>query len=77
MSVGRWRWCAAVMALTTLAILACQSRTTAGTGRTERERDSVIGQSQIPGAVGVKKALNLQDSSRSRIAREDSAVAGF
>jgi len=54
---------------------ACQSKTTAGTGRTEHERDSVIGQSQLPGAPVVKKALDVADSSRNRVAQEDSAAA--
>ena len=54
---------------------ACQSKTTAGTGRTEHERDSVIGQSQVPGAPVVKKALDVADSSRNRVAQEDSAAA--
>jgi Spy/CpxP family protein refolding chaperone len=62
-----------VMLLTSaLAATACQSKTAAGTGRTERERDSVIGQSKIPGAGGVQKALDVADSSRNRVAREDS-----
>jgi hypothetical protein len=62
-----------VMSLTiAVAAAACQSKTTAGTGRTERERDSVIGQSKIPGAAGVQKALDVADSSRNRVAREDS-----
>jgi hypothetical protein len=63
-----------LMACTQLAA-ACQSKTTAGTGRTEHERDSVIGQSQLPGAPVVKKALDVADSSRNRVAQEDSAAA--
>ena len=58
-----------------LLATACQSRTTAGTGRTEHERDSVIGQSKLPGAPVVKKALDVADSSRNRVAQEDSAAA--
>jgi len=54
---------------------ACQSKTTAGTGRTEHERDSVIGQSKLPGAPVVQKALDVADSSRNRVAQEDSAAA--
>ncbi|HEY7027899.1 MAG TPA: hypothetical protein VH438_09855 [Gemmatimonadales bacterium] len=54
---------------------ACQSKTTAGTGRSEHERDSVIGQSKLPGAPVVQKALDVADSSRNRVAQEDSAAA--
>ena len=52
--------------------VACTNSTKTGTGRTEHERDSVIGQSKLPGAGGVKKALDLTDSSRARVGREDS-----
>ena len=40
---------------------------------TERERDSVIGSSQLPGAKGVQGALRVSDSADARRAREDSA----
>ncbi len=56
-----------------VAALACTSGTKTSTGRTERERDSVIGQSQLPGASGVQKALNASDSARARVAAQDSA----
>lgn len=55
-----------------LPLLACSSGTKASTGRTERETDSVIGQSKVPGATAVKKALDVSDSSRRRVASEDS-----
>ncbi len=58
-----------------LLVTSCQSKTTAGTGRTEHERDSVIGQSKLPGAPVVQKALDVADSSRNRVAQEDSAAA--
>jgi len=45
------------------------------TGRTERETDSVIGQSKIPGAQGVKRAMDAQDSARARAAAIDTAAA--
>jgi hypothetical protein len=51
---------------------ACSSSTKTSTGRTERETDSVIGQSQLPGAPVVKKALDAADSARTRVGREDS-----
>jgi hypothetical protein len=51
------------------------SSVTAGTGRTERERDSIIGQSKVPGAGAVQRALNVSDSAQQRGARLDSAAA--
>jgi hypothetical protein len=41
---------------------------------TERQRDSAIGASQLPGAEGVRRALRASDSAASRRAREDSAA---
>ena len=58
-----------------LGAASCKNTQTTGTGRTERERDSVIGESSVPGAGAVKKALEVSDSSRSRVASEDSAAA--
>jgi hypothetical protein len=54
---------------------ACRDGTTAGAGRTERERDSVIGQSKLPGARGVQGALGVSDSARARNAAVDSLAA--
>lgn len=36
-----------------------------------RQRDSVIGASKLPGATGVRKAMELSDSARARAARLD------
>ena len=60
-----------------LAVLtaACRNGATAGTGRTERERDSVIGQSKLPGARGVQGALGAGDSARGRSAALDSIAS--
>lgn len=59
-----------------LTLASCKgSSVTAGTGRTERERDSIIGQSRVPGAGAVQRALDVSDSARQRGARLDSAVA--
>jgi hypothetical protein len=38
----------------------------------ERQRDSTIGASQLPGAEGVRRALRATDSAASRRALEDS-----
>lgn len=40
---------------------------------TQRQRDSVLGQSGIPGAGGVTKALGASDSAKARQAQLDSA----
>ena len=39
---------------------------------TERQRDSVIGASRLPGAQGVRGALRAQDSMQARANRADS-----
>ena len=56
-------------------IMGCGSGEAAG-GRdtlTGRQRDSVIGASQLPGAQGVRGALRVADSAEARRAREDAA----
>ena len=64
------------MMLVALSLLAgCSADHKTSTGRTERETDSVIGQSSIPGAGGVKKAMDSQDSARARAAAIDTAAA--
>jgi hypothetical protein len=40
---------------------------------TQRERDSVLGASRLPGAQGVRGALRASDSAAARNARLDSA----
>jgi hypothetical protein len=42
--------------------------------RTQRERDSVIGASSLPGAGGVRGALGVNDSAAARNARLDSVA---
>ena len=41
--------------------------------RSQRQRDSVLGASQLPGASGVRHALEASDSAAARRAREASA----
>ena len=60
-----------------LLLAACSSSDTPGNRRdtmTQRQRDSVLGQSGLPGASGVTKALNAADSAKARQARLDSAA---
>ena len=40
--------------------------------RSQRERDSVLGQSKIPGATGVGKAMTVADSAGGRVQLQDS-----
>jgi hypothetical protein len=42
--------------------------------RTERERDSIIGASRLPGATGVRRAMAEQDSAAARNGRLDSVA---
>lgn len=61
-------------ALLTLALAACAKEDTTQTStRTQREKDSILANSQIPGARAVKKALTTSDSVAARAARMDSA----
>ena len=53
----------------------CGPGAPARTGRSERERDSVIGQSRLPGAGAVRGSLRASDSAQSRRGIEDSIAA--
>jgi hypothetical protein len=44
----------------------------AGDTLTERERDSILAQSRIPGASGVGRAMKAADSTNARIRATDS-----
>ena len=63
--------------LLSLALVGCakddttQSSTT--TTRTEREKDSILAGSQIPGAKAVKKAMTVADSASARQIRIDTS----
>lgn len=61
--------------LLTLLVAGCAGSEQATPERTQRESDSVVGQSQLPGASGVKKAMAEQDSARARAAAVDSLAA--
>ena len=58
-----------------LLAAACSGSNEQGAARTERERDSLIGQSRLPGARGVQGALDVSDSATARNARLDSISA--
>jgi len=50
----------------------CTASDNEGRASTQRERDSLIGASNLPGAAGVRGALRAADSSAVRNARLDS-----
>jgi len=52
-------------------ITACNKGETRRPETTERQRDSVMGASQLPGAAGVRGALRAGDSAAARNARLD------
>lgn len=58
-----------------LTLSACAKDDTADSraGLTQREKDSILAGSQIPGAKAVKKTLTTADSAAARAARLDSA----
>ncbi len=58
-----------------LLATACSGSSGQGATRSERERDSLIGQSQLPGASAVQGALDVSDSATARNARLDSIAA--
>jgi len=67
----RWWW--VVPAL--LGVTGCGSGPRAGAGRvplTERQRDSVIARSSLPGASVMERALAVSDQAAAHAAREDS-----
>ncbi len=61
-----------LLALAT-AVSSCRRADSAPPPASERERDSIIGASQLPGAQGVRGALRAGDSADTRRAREDTA----
>lgn len=60
-----------------LALAACakegkQDDAAAEKLKSQRERDSVLGQSKVPGASGVGKAITVADSAGNRVHLQDS-----
>jgi hypothetical protein len=60
-------------AIVVLAVAACakddSSETTTRSTMTERQKDSVIARSPIPGAKAVQKSMNVADSASARAQR--------
>ena len=64
-------------ALVSSICIACASDETGANRRdtmTQRQRDSVLAKSGIPGAKGVGKAMNAADSAKARQSQLDSAL---
>jgi hypothetical protein len=58
-----------------LVVAACAKSETGGNKRdtmTKRQRDSVLGQSGLPGAQGISKAMRAADSVKSQTSALDS-----
>jgi hypothetical protein len=53
---------------------ACSSQKESNRPASQRERDSVLGASQLPGATGVRGALRAQDTAAAQNARLDSVA---
>ena len=56
-----------------IAVVACGKEPEPKRDLTQREKDSILGASQIPGAKAVKRSLTSADSAAARQARLDSA----
>lgn len=68
-----WKPGSAVMLAIVLA--SCSAQETARNDRdtmTQRQKDSVLAQSQLPGAQGVGNAMQVSDSAKARQAQLDS-----
>ena len=59
-----------------LALASCGQRAAERRELTERERDSTLGKSVIPGAAGVTRALEVSDSASARAQRMNGSVSG-
>jgi hypothetical protein len=55
-----------------LLVLSCRMGRETKPVTSERERDSVLGESKLPGAAGVRGAVRAADSAAARSARVDS-----
>ena len=62
----------AILILMVTAAAGCNAGAKEAQPATQRERDSVIGASKLPGAAGVRGALRAADSAAARSARIDS-----
>lgn len=61
-----------LLVLSAVLIGACSSPPPAKPALTQREKDSIVGASRLPGAAGVRGAQRVADSAAARRARADS-----
>ena len=62
-----------LLVLGVLLIGACSNQPPAKPALTQREKDSIVGASRLPGAAGVRGAQRVADSAAARRVRIDSA----
>jgi uncharacterized lipoprotein YajG len=65
----------ACIVLTLITLASCSTQQTAQNNRdtmTQRQKDSVLAQSGLPGAKGVGMAMKAADSAKARRAQQDS-----
>ena len=62
-----------VIAAFAIGATACKGETETKRDLTQREKDSILGASTIPGAKAVKRAMTSADSATARQTRLDSA----
>jgi len=62
-----------IVIVSLLLLTACSAKKETSQKPTERQVDSAIGNSNLPGAQGVKGAMRVADSAAARNARLDSA----
>ena len=63
-----------LLAMSFIVLAACAPKDSGGNNRdtmTQRQKDSVLGQSGLPGAQGVSKALRAADSVKAKQAQAD------
>ncbi len=65
-----------VAVLLSFALASCAKESVPKRALTERERDSTLGKSQIPGGAAVTRALEVSDSSTARAQRMDGSGTG-
>lgn len=66
---------ASVALLMVLSACAREKPAQPETAATQREKDSVLGNSKVPGASGVGKAMTVADSAGNRVHVQDSVAS--
>jgi len=76
MSAARRRVGVALALIAASALASCAQKSEPRRELTERERDSTLGKSVIPGAAAVTRTLEASDSAAARAGRMDGTVSG-